>query len=110
MASLDRPPIDVEAAIARVLAAEAAAVVALQAAEVDAQRSLEAARARVRRIDEHTSERLQRMSLRIEANCARELAHLAAITAAPAPIFEHDVNRLMQVVDALAADLTGGAG
>ena len=101
---------DVEAAIARVLAAEAAAVLAVRNAEIEAQHRLEAARARARRIAERTSERLQRISLRIDAECAREVARIATNAVAVAPDIEHDSKLLNQVVEALVADLTGGPG
>lgn len=101
---------DVEAAIARVLAAEAAAVLAVRNAEIEAQHCLEAARARARRIAEHTSERLQRISLRIDAHCAREVARISATATAAKPDIEHNLQRLNQIVEALAADLTGGPG
>ena len=110
MNSRDPAHSDVEAAIARVLAAEAAAVLAVRSSEIEAQQSLEAARARARRISEHTSERLQRISLRIEADCAREIAQISATAAEVAVDFEHDVERLNRVVAVLAADLTGGQG
>lgn len=110
MYSRDPAQLEVEAAIARVLAAEAAAVLAVRSSEIEAQQYLEAARARARRISEHTSERLQRICLRIEADCAREIAQISATSAEVAADFEHDVERLNRVVAFLAADLTGGQG
>ena len=110
MNSRDAAHSDVEAASARALAAEAAAVLAVRSSEIEAQQYLEAARARARRISEHTSERLQRISLRIEADCAREIAQISATAAGVAVDFEHDVERLNRVVAVLAADLTGGQG
>lgn len=98
---------DVEAAIARVLAAQTAAALATQNAQIEAQQWLEAARARACRVAEHTSERLQRISLRIESNCAQDVARIAASQAAIAPDLEHDAARLDRVVAALAAELTG---
>lgn len=98
---------DVEAAIARVLAAQADAVLAVRNAEIEAQKYLEAARARARRVDEHASERLQRILLRIEADCVREVAQTAAATATTAPDIEHDADRLTRVVESMAAELTG---
>ena len=102
--------LEVEAAIERVLAAEAAAMLAVRNAEIEAQHRLEAARARARRIAEHTSERLQRISLRINADCARDVARIAATAAKLTPDIEHDSKRLILVIEALVADLTGGPG
>jgi len=98
---------DVEAAIARVLAAEADAALALRAAEIEAQEYLEAARARARRIAERTGERLQRITLRIEAAGARSVADLASAPTAVAADATHDGDRLLRAVDAIAAELTG---
>lgn len=98
---------DVEAAIARVLDAQAAAVRAVEAAKIEAQQHLEAARARARRIDERTSARLQRMIQRIEADCAGQVALMAAGPASGPGAVAHDTQRLERIVAALAAELTG---
>ena len=107
MSSGDLVHSDVEAAIARVLAAEADAILAVQSAQIEAQLLLEAARARARRIAEHTGERLQRITQRIEAACAREVAELSAAPTAVAADATHDADRLLRAVDAIAAELTG---
>lgn len=105
MSTLD----DVESAIARVLAAEAAATQAVQASQLEAQRRLESARAGARRVAEHAGERLQRLTLRIEAECARQVASLSTPLTMASDGHAHDAELLANVVDAVAAELSGAA-
>jgi hypothetical protein len=97
----------VESAIARVLAAEAAAGVAVQASVAEAQARLESARARGRRIAERAGERLQRLTVKIDAAGHRDVAALERALPAAAGITAEDAERVQRLVETIAAELTG---
>jgi hypothetical protein len=98
---------DVESAIERVLAAEAAAGVAVQASLAEAQTRLESARASARRIAERAGERLQRLTLKIDAAGHRDVEALERDLPAVARISAEDAERVRRLVDTIAAELTG---
>ncbi len=100
---------DVESAIARVLQAEAAAALAVDAAELQARNTLEETRERCRRIGEHAGERLLRLSLRIEAAAARDVDEVNRPLSNPGNRDLDDSRQLARIVEALAAELTGGS-
>lgn len=100
---------DVESAIARVLEAEAAAAVAVETAEVQARNLIEATRARCRRIDERAGERLLRLSLRMEAAAAQAVDGLNQPLSNPGNRDLDDSRQLARIVEAIAAELTGGS-
>jgi hypothetical protein len=100
---------DVESAIARVLEAEAAAAVAVEAAEVQARNAIEETRACCRRIAERAGERLLRLSLRMEANATQEVEGLNQPLPNPGNRDLDDSRQLARIVEAIAAELTGGS-
>lgn len=106
MGSLEPVTGDVEAAIARVLEAESAAGAAVAACAVEAAAILEQARVDALRISERAGERLHRLSARIEAAAAREVAALdGAVTARDCS--PEQPQQLTCIVAAIAAELTG---
>jgi len=98
---------DVESAIERVLAAEAAAGAAVQLSRAEAQSQLESARARARRISERAGERLQRLTLRIEAASLREVEALGQCPPQHERLNDDDLVHMQRLVEAIAAQLTG---
>lgn len=109
MNSRDPSVSDVESAIERVLAAESAARLAVDESVAEARALLDSARAQSRRIAERAGARLQRLSQRIDAACARDVEALDGMPLAAASASASDPARMRQLVDAVAAELTGGS-
>lgn len=99
----------VDAAIARVLAAEAAANAAVDVARAQAQASFEQARADARRIAERAGARLQKLTERIARGAAQEVARLQAVPSMPAGSAMIDPERVQRAAMAVAAELSGGS-
>jgi len=99
----------VDAAIARVLAAESAASAAVEAARVQAQAQLERARADVRRIAERTGARLQRLTRRIAAQAEAEVARLQWVPSITDSAASIDPQRVQRAAMAVATELSGGS-
>jgi vacuolar-type H+-ATPase subunit H len=103
-------PSAVEAAIGRVLAAEASARDAIAQAERDASATLEAARAKAQDIAARAETRLREAGDAYERETARRLAGIAdgARAADDSQASAFDSEHLGNAVAALAASLTGG--
>lgn len=100
---------DVDAAIARVLAAEAAANAAVDQARAQAQVQLEQARADARKIGERGNWRLQQLSRRIASRADQEVLRLQALPTIQASVCTIDPERLQRAAMAVAAELSGGS-
>lgn len=107
------PESAVDAAMARVLQADAAAAVAVLAAREQAQRFEELSRQRARAVAERARSRVARAHRRVEAALQ---AALAAIAAEAQALGRHDapdaadMAAVQRAVDQLAAELTGDTG
>lgn len=103
-------PPAVEAAIGRVLAAEASARDAIAKAERDASAALEAARAHAQDIASRAETRIREAGDAYERETARRLAEIADGTGAAVDTRAgaFDSEHLGSAVAALAASLTGG--
>jgi len=108
------PPTDaVEAAIARVLAAERVACEAVARSKDDAAAMTEAARAAARTLHERTERRIRALHIAFDRKVN---AALAALEAEGADLATHhdltadDHARIQQAVAKLAAEMTGGVG
>lgn len=100
----------VDAAIARVLAAEAAATAAVEACAAAAQQRLQAAHREITRIEERAGRRLQVLAERIATRALVEEARLDGdAPSAGEPVSERQLE-CMRCVDELAALLTGARG
>lgn len=105
------PDREVEAAIARVLAAERESQEAIAAAHAEAAAIAERSRAGVRALAEHTQRRMRRLRAAFERRTGAELASLqmqAEALAAPQPPAADDDARVAGAVARLVAELTGG--
>jgi len=102
----------VEAAMAQVLAAEAAARESVALAHAEAARTGERSRAAVRALAERTEHRLRRLRAAFERAADAEVAALQAQAEAlsrPTEPGRDDAARIEQAVARLTAQLTGGA-
>jgi hypothetical protein len=101
---------EVEAAIARVLAAEREARAAIDACEREAEAVRAAARSREKRIAERAAQRIAAIRAGMAAKLARRLAAIEAETVGPDPEAARDGAawaRLDAAVARLADELTG---
>lgn len=109
-----RHPIDdpADAAIARVLCAEAEAGEAIARCEAEAEHIAEAARARIRALTDRTDRRIRAVVSAFERERAARLAEIEAEASAMAgpPVLSPDMLAgLERAVRALACELSGGA-
>lgn len=114
MAHAPRHPIDdsADAAIAKVLCAEAAAGDAIARCETEAQQIAERARARIRALTDRTDRRIRAVVSAFERKRAARLAEIEAEARAMAgpPVLSPDaLAGLERAVGALACELSGGA-